>query len=153
MAYCSALLLAKSVSLDAFSKSVSIHDVAEDVVIDTAAAPTVSEEAPGNAAPFGLVAVGMLRRDNAEVAEEPIGRLIIVSPKGREFAGPEMTIDLRTAGLARTFSSIPELPFTGDGIYGFRLQLKTQDKWTTVKEFTVPVKVTVTPPQPHMRVD
>jgi len=125
---------------------VSIHDVAETLNIEATAALIASEEHPAAVAPFGWVAVAMFRRDDPDVSEDLVCRLTIISPKGREFSGPDSKVDLQSSGLARFFSLIPTLPYTGDGIYTLRAEIKRETAWVIVREFTLPIRVVVKAP-------
>ena len=142
MARCTASLLARSVSVDPFTNTLSAIDIAENLGIGAAEIPAASEEAPNLITPFTWVFVAFFLRDDLAVPEEFTGRLTILSPKGRAFPGPEQRIDLAGATNARSLTVIPSFPYTGNGVYRLRYELRRSDQWLTVSECPVPVTVT-----------
>lgn len=146
MPHCSLILLARAASLDSFTSAVSIHDVAEILNIEAQQLPIASEEVPAGITPFGWVVIALFRRDGDEDPKVWSGRVAIVSPKGREFYGQDATIDLQTSALARVFSMIPVFPYTGDGDYVFRAEVKLDSGWEPAKECSVPIKFVLRSP-------
>jgi hypothetical protein len=147
MARCTNLLLARSVSVDPFTNSLTIVDIAEGLKIEATEPPKASEESPLSVGPFGWVMVALLQRDDPNVAENPIIRISIVSPRGREFPGPDAQIDLTTASNARNLALMPSFPYTGDGVYRFLLKTSRNSDWITIGEFTLPMTITVRTPE------
>jgi hypothetical protein len=141
MARCTASLLAKSVSVDAFTHSLTAIEIAENLSIEAPEAPSASEEAPHLISPFAWVFVALFLRDDIAIPEDLIGRLTILSPKGRAFPGPEQRIDLATASNARSLVLIPAFPFTGNGIYRLRYEIRCGDEWRFAAECPLPLTI------------
>ncbi len=144
MAYCSTSLLARSVAVDPFTNTITAIDIAENLTIEVSEAPTATEEAPYLIQPFRWVFIALLWRDEASTPEGDVtGRLVIISPHGREFPGPEQRLDLVDAPNGRVLTLIPAFPYTGNGSYRLRYQVLRGGNWQTVSEFTVPLTITL----------
>ncbi|MGH9438173.1 MAG: hypothetical protein ACRD22_09825 [Terriglobia bacterium] len=143
MAYCSTSLLARSVAVDPFTNTITAIDIAENLTIEVSEAPTATEKAPYLIQPFRWVFIALLWRDDASTPESDItGRLVIVSPQGREFPGPEQRLDLVDAPNGRVLTMIPAFPYTGNGPYRFCYQVLCGSNWQPVSEFIVPLTIT-----------
>lgn len=152
MAQSTTSLLARSVSVDPFTNSITIIDIAENLMIEASEIPTATVDAPYLIAPFAWVFIAFFRRDEIGTPEDIKGRLVIMSPQGCEFPGPEQRIDLVNAANGRVLTMIPRFPYTGNGIYRFCYQVLRDAKWQTASEFSVPLTITIsgstaTPPR------
>lgn len=141
MIRCTLSALARSASVDPFTNTISLIDIAENLGIEGLQIPDASEQTPAMIAPFGWVFAVFLSRQSSDIPEEFTGRLMIVSPGGREFPGPSQPIDLVTAANARSLTMIPTFPFTTNGLYRLQYQLQKQGKWELASELLVPVTV------------
>jgi hypothetical protein len=146
MARCAVSLLAKSVSVDPFSNALAVIDIAENLVVVAPEVPNASEETPHIVSPFSWVFVVLLARSDPNSPEELKMRLTIVSPNGREFPGTEQRVDLATAGFARTFIVIPGMPYTGNGVYRFRVETAFESEWRPIAESQVPLSISTQDP-------
>lgn len=142
MPRCTTSLLARSVSVDPFTNTLTAVDIAESLSIGAAEIPSASEETPHFITPFSWVFLALFLRDDLSIPEEFTARSAILSPKGRVFPGPEHRMDLATATNSRSLTMIPSLPYTGNGVYRLRYEIFRNGAWLTVAECPVPVTVT-----------
>ena len=85
----------------------------------------------------------MFLRDNLAVPEDLVGRLVIQCPTGHSLPGPEQRIDLVTAANARSLTTIPAFPYTGNVLYHLRYELRRGEEWVTATEYLLPRTIAV----------
>ena len=135
-------LLTRSVAVDPFTQGLTLHDIAEGIVIGSPVpVPPMNGDAFLLIAGFDWVFVSLVSRSSNETPEEPAGRITIVGPNDRPFDGPEFKLDLINGPSTRNFTKISNFPYVGDGEYRFQLQIQRADGWTVLGEHAVAVTV------------
>lgn len=143
MPRCTVALLARSVSVDPFTNSLTAVEVAENLNVEAPELPPNLDEAPHLIAPFSWVFIALFLREDLAVPEDLVGRLNILCPDGRAFPGPEQRIDLVNAPNARSLTMIPAFPFCGNGLYRFRYEIRVNNEWSAVTEYPLPLTMSV----------
>lgn len=89
---------------------------------------------------YQLDIVSLWVRSDFDTPEEAESRVLFVSPQNEELARTESTIDLTEYKRLRAFGRFLGIPFRGDGVYKFVVEIQTHDKlWKSVA--TIPLEI------------
>jgi hypothetical protein len=119
--------------IDIQTNNISLINVLEQVNFAT------SNEDVDNV-PIPLEVVSMWARSNFDEPEKANGRWLLFAPSGDELNNLDFDIDLTQHTRARAITRFMGLPFSGNGIYRFVVQLEENDGlWQTVAMFPLDV--------------
>jgi hypothetical protein len=95
--------------------------------------------------------VTLWARENPEVPETGLGRILFLSPQGETLIEQDVEVDLREVKRLRSFGRITGFPTRGPGVYHFRIDSRPSDtaEWRQVGRVPLDVSIEPVPDEPR----
>jgi hypothetical protein len=118
--------------VDSETNTVSIHDVIEQIKINT-------EPVPDGFLPISLEVITLWGRAKTDTPDEGVERVLFETPSGKSIVVSEARIDLSAAQRHRQRVKFTGLRLGESGRYYFKVELKNGDEWKQVAAIPITV--------------
>ena len=142
-------LLCRQPIVDAFTHTLTIVDVLEEIQISMVRAGSVSETDVLPVATFDFVLVSLWIRSDDSIEEDARLRARIIAPSGKTIGTTEQQFPLKENQRARNLLHARGVPAPESGRYTIEVQVPMSGgRWRTVSRLPLDVKLSITVASP-----